>query len=106
MDTPLMEAGIDSLSMIELRNALNEIFGLELQATFLFNHPTMAQIALHISRTLSERLKAEPSSANKISTHHTSQRNMVHFDILSHIANIVGRILGPLTFDQVRYNRF
>ena len=97
-----MEAGMDSLSMIELRNALNEVFGLELQAIFLFNHPTMAQIAIHISQTLSERIKTESTSANKISAHHKSQSNMVHFDILPHIASIVERILGPLTFEQVR----
>ena len=101
-----MEAGMDSLSMIELRNALNETFGLELQATFLFNHPTMAQIAIHISQTLSERLKTEPTSANNISTPHKSQRNMVYYDIVPHIASIVGRILGPLTFEQVRFNCF
>ena len=47
-DQPLMEAGLDSLGAVDLRNALSSQFALELPATFTFDHPTVAAMALHI----------------------------------------------------------
>lgn len=48
-DQPLMEAGLDSLGAVDLRNALGAHFSLELPATFTFDHPSVAAMAAYIA---------------------------------------------------------
>ena len=49
-DAPLMEAGIDSLGAVELRNQLQAAIGegVTLPSTVVFDHPTARQLALHL----------------------------------------------------------
>ena len=42
--TPLMEAGVDSLGATELQRALGEDLSTELEATLLFDHPSIDTI--------------------------------------------------------------
>jgi len=54
-DEPLMEAGLDSLAAIELRNQLSQsLGGVGLSATILFDHPTVWQLAVHLDSLLFE----------------------------------------------------
>lgn len=53
-DQPLMQAGLDSLGAVELRNALNSTFGLDLTPTITFDHPTISAMAGFIAANLPE----------------------------------------------------
>merc|ERR1719150_1925624 len=45
-DTPLMDAGLDSLSMVEFRNELVKEFpGVDLPGALLFDYPTVNSLA-------------------------------------------------------------
>lgn len=49
---PLMEAGLDSLGAVELRNALCAAFTMELPATLTFDYPTINTLAAFIAGEL------------------------------------------------------
>ena len=46
---PLMDAGLDSLGAVELKNALSARFGVQLPATLVMDHPTPHAIAGYLS---------------------------------------------------------
>ena len=48
----MMEAGLDSLGAVELRNALEERFRVDLPATVTFDHPTPSALASFLAASL------------------------------------------------------
>ena len=46
--TPLMDAGVDSLSAVELARQLSELVGVKLSSTIMFTFPTARSIARHL----------------------------------------------------------
>ena len=54
-DQPLMEAGLESLGSVDLRNTLGSRFGIELAPTSTFDYPTVAALAAHIQMLIAPR---------------------------------------------------
>ena len=95
---------MDSLSLVELRNAMNASFGLELSATILFDYPTITQLATHIYGVLSNR-PIPVASAKMLLKTGSRQSKDTHTSILRHVSHIAEAVLGPLTPNQVRMFR-
>ena len=55
-----MQAGLDSLGAVELRNALMAEFGIAVSATVAFDHPTPAALAAHVAATLAPAGNTRP----------------------------------------------
>ena len=64
-DVPLMEAGVDSLGTVELRNQLQSAVGeaVTLPATFVFDHPTVRTLASVLGPAQAVRLSVRHSGA-------------------------------------------
>ena len=55
-----MEAGLDSLGAVELRNALASLFAVDLPATVTFDHPTAVALGTFIAGLYHAALAADP----------------------------------------------
>ena len=54
VDAPLMEAGLDSLTSVELINELSGAFGVTLSPTVPYDYPTVRELSKHIRVRSSE----------------------------------------------------
>lgn len=68
-DQPLMEAGLDSIGAVELRNAVQDAFGVELPATVTYDYPTVDALAGFIlTSTASSQRRLATQFASTVST--------------------------------------
>ncbi len=65
--TPLMEAGLDSIGAVEMRNAVNDKYGIELPATIMFDYPTIGDLAQYLAlRTASSAMHASAGGLDQM----------------------------------------
>ena len=57
-DAPLMEAGLDSIGSVEVRNAVASRFGVELPATVTFDYPSVEALAGYVVGTMAPAIAA------------------------------------------------
>jgi 3-oxoacyl-(acyl-carrier-protein) synthase len=67
---PLMDAGVDSLALVELRNALRQKLGtaVVLEQSLFVEYPTVAEMSVHISEQLllaEQRAREAPAAEDK-----------------------------------------
>ena len=67
LDQPFMEAGLDSLGAVELRNSLSSLFGIDLPATVTFDYPTASELAGFLAGTAIHTLRLLVISTQLIS---------------------------------------
>ena len=72
-DAPLMEAGLDSLGVIEFGASIGNVFGITLSTTVAFDYPTIADVAAFIEKEILDNVQAVPSmNAAMRATHDVS----------------------------------
>ena len=63
MDEPLMEAGLDSIGAVELRNSVSSKYGVDLPATITFDQPTVRALADYLAATLAPQRRTQMRTA-------------------------------------------
>ena len=62
-----MEAGLDSIGAVEMRNAVNDKYGIELPATIMFDYPTIGDLAQYLAlRTASSAIHASAGGLDQM----------------------------------------
>ena len=51
-EVPLMDAGLDSLGAVELRNSLSKTAGMELPSTLVFDYPSVGALAGYLQQQM------------------------------------------------------
>jgi acyl carrier protein len=60
-EQPLVEAGLDSLGAVELRNEIGKAVGLELPGTLVFDYPSVAAITGMLAAKLARKQESPPA---------------------------------------------
>ena len=106
-DQPLMEAGLDSIGAVELRNSVSASFGVDLPATVTFDYPTAAALAQYIGQRTAAQQHGGGVQAGATMEQWLQQRQQgmqpEQTAVAAQVASIVSKLLGvAVPDDQVR----
>ena len=97
---PLMEAGLDSIGAVELRNAVSTKFGIELPATATFDYPSADALARYV---VGQTATAGQSFGRQQPRQAIEQPMVDQRHIAAQLAATVSELLGfEVPADQVR----
>ena len=91
----MVQAGLDSLGALELRNALHQETGISLPATFAFDHPTIASMASFLAandRASSAPFQPQPMESER--TEHRAHSSVQAQDLRPLLQTMIKDILG------------
>jgi acyl carrier protein len=102
-DTPLMDAGVDSLTAVEFRNSLSKPLGITLPSTLVFDHPSITAISDYMkTRVTPQRSDAPPHHRGTVydmpMEQQDAQSSHVHFQLSGFASRFPGSSSGPDTF--------
>ena len=92
---PVVQAGLDSLGAIELRNPIASTFGVSLPATAAFDHPTLSHMAAYV--VTSRRLQAASPATEQPALPSTE---MAHADVSARLRAVVSSTLKTHVADD------
>lgn len=102
-DQPLMEAGLDSIGAVELRNAVSARFGVELPATVTFDYPSADALARYVVQHTAVKGQENEQTGQASSVQTPVQRMPNHRHIAAQLAATVSELLGfDVPADQVK----
>ena len=92
---PVMQAGLDSLGAIELRNAIASSFGVSLPATAALDHPTLSHMAAYV--VTSRQLQAACAATERLALPGTE---MAREDVRARLRAVVSSTLKAHVADD------
>ena len=98
-DQPLMEAGLDSIGAVELRNSVSASFGVDLPATVTFDYPTIAALAQFVGQRTGAQHSAGGAQAGAVAAMQSSQQQQQGMQpdqtaIAAQVIAILSELLG------------
>jgi acyl carrier protein len=107
-EQPFMDSGIDSLGAVQLRNEIATAFGVELQPTVTFDHPTPAALAKHVALQVSgdeiiavpdgpaveQPVKQQQENTDPVPAAASTSSALATADVLHDVMSVVENVLG------------
>ena len=99
LETPLLEAGLDSLAATEMSSRLRELQGIALSPTIVFEHPTSRELAAHL---VAVKMPTAPTHCGEAECQSVITLTNFHKSSNVRITSAVGQSAGGCTDSAAR----